>query len=83
MHNQSSLKVRVLCRHDTGLAPHLVGLLAQMRMSDPTKLIPEIVKVETIKLESALNTEEVTMSDGFHRSLISLFRAESLMNAAQ
>lgn len=54
-----------------------------MRMSDQTKLIPEIVKVETIKLESALNTEEVTMSDGFHRSLISLFRAESLMNAAQ
>jgi len=39
-------------------------------MADQTRLVPEEVAVEMVKLKAALNQEEVTISDGFRKSLI-------------
>ena len=51
-------------------------------MAEQNGLGPE-VREETIKLEAALNLEEVTMTDSFRKSVVAQFKAESLINAAQ
>jgi len=51
------------------LGPYLKQLMA-----DQTRLVQEAVAVEMVKLEAALNQEDVTMSDGFQKMLVSQLR---------
>ena len=60
-----------------------LGTYLKQWMSDQTKLTPEVVVVESVKLKSALNQEKVTMLDGFRKSWIAQFKAESLISVAQ
>ena len=62
--------------------PPWLGPFLTKWMAEQNGLRPE-VREETIKLEAALNLEEVTMTDSFRKSVVAQFKAESLINAAQ
>ena len=62
--------------------PPWLGPFLTKWMAEQNGVGPE-VREETIKLEAALNLEEVTMTDSFRKSVVAQFKAESLINAAQ
>ena len=62
--------------------PWLEQYLQQWKATQDRK-DQETVSEESVKLESALQTDDVTITDDFQKSVIAQFKAESLMNAAK
>ena len=65
------------------VAPPWLGEYLQQWKVAQNRLDQETVSEESIKLESALQTDDITITDEFRRSVIAQFKAESLMNAAR
>ena len=65
------------------VAPPWLGVYLQQWNVAQDQLDKETVSEESIKLESALQADDITITDEFRKSVIAQFKAESLMNAAR
>ena len=65
------------------VAPLWLEQYLQQWKGTQDRMDQETVSEESVKLESALQTDDVTITDDFQKSVIAQFKAESLMNAAK
>ena len=65
------------------IAPPWLGQYLQLWKAIQDRLDQGTVSEESIKLESVLQTDDITITDDFRKSVIAQFKAESLMNAAK
>ena len=65
------------------VAPPWLGQYLQQWKATQDRMDQETVSEESVKLESALQTDDITIMDDFRKSVIAQFKAESLMNAAK
>ena len=65
------------------MAPPWLGQYLQQWKATQDRMDQETVSEESVKLNSALQTDDITITDNFQKSVIAQFRAESLMNAAK
>ena len=80
--DESRGEVPAVAREEApAVAPPWLGEYLQQLKVTQERLDQETVSEESIKLESVLQTEDIT--DEFRRSVIAQFKAESLMNAAK
>ena len=82
--DESRGEVPAVAREEApAVAPPWLGEYLQQWKVAQDRMDQETVSEESIKLESVLQTEDITITDEFRRSVIAQFKAESLMNAAK